>query len=153
VGRDTTVFGSLRAREAITVGRGTEIKGDVTTRNGDVRVGPGVKVWGDISADNVELHENATVDGTIRARGEMRMHTDEVIERPDESAAAMAEMAEELEDDESSTDTDDDAQGETVPTAADDTSGDADNSDADSVEADDKADDRDADDERAEPAE
>ncbi|MFC7077367.1 polymer-forming cytoskeletal protein [Haloarcula halophila] len=153
MGRDTTVFGSLRAREDIAVGRGTEIKGDVTTRSGDVRVGPGVKVWGDISADNVDLHENATVDGTIRARGEMRMHTDEVIERPDESAAAMAEMAEELEDDESSTDTDDDTQGETVPTAADDTSGDVDPSDADSVEADDKADDRDADDERAEPAE
>jgi predicted acyltransferase (DUF342 family) len=104
VGRDTTVFGSLRAREDIEVGRGTEIKGDVTTRNGDVRVGPGVKVWGDISADNVDLHENATVDGTIRARGEMRMHTEAVIERPDESAEAMAEMAEELEaDDETAT--------------------------------------------------
>ncbi|QIO22486.1 polymer-forming cytoskeletal protein [Haloarcula sp. JP-L23] len=99
VGRDNVVFGSLRAREDVLVGKGTEIKGDVTTRNGDVRVGPGTKVWGDISAKTVELHENATVDGKIRAREGMRMHTDEVLDRPDESAAAMAEMAEELESD------------------------------------------------------
>ncbi|MFC7021378.1 MULTISPECIES: polymer-forming cytoskeletal protein [Haloarcula] len=97
VGRDNVVFGSLRTRQDIVVGRGTEIKGDVTTRNGDVRIGPGAKIWGDISARTVHLHENATVDGTIRAREEMRMHTDEVLDRPDESAAAMAEMAEELE--------------------------------------------------------
>ncbi|WP_276271537.1 polymer-forming cytoskeletal protein [Haloarcula litorea] len=97
VGRDTVVFGSLRAREDVTVGKGTEIKGDVTTRGGTVRVGPGAKVWGDISAKTVELHENATVDGTIRAREEMRMHTQEVLDRPDEDAAAMAAMAEELE--------------------------------------------------------
>ncbi|WP_254273988.1 polymer-forming cytoskeletal protein [Haloarcula marina] len=104
VGRDNVVFGSLRAREDVVVGKGTEIKGDVTTRNGDVRVGPGAKVWGDISANTVELHENATVDGKIRAREEMRMHTDEVLDRPDESAVAMAEMAEELESGTNSTD-------------------------------------------------
>jgi len=108
VGRDNVVFGSLRAREDIVLGKGTEIKGDVTTRSGDVRVGPGVKVWGDISAGTVELHENATVDGKIRASDEMTMHTDEVLSRPDESAAAMAEMAEELtvEDEEASEDGD-----------------------------------------------
>jgi len=99
VGRDNTVFGSLRAREDVVVGRGTEIKGDVTTRNGDVRVGPGAKVWGDISGATVELHENATVDGTIRAREAMEMHTDAVLDRPDESAEAMAAMAEELDSD------------------------------------------------------
>ena len=101
VGRDDVVFGSLRARDDIAVGRGTEIKGDVTTRSGDVRIGPGVKVWGDVVARNVELHENATVDGTIRASGEMRMHTDEVLDGPDETAEAMAEAAEELEDEDS----------------------------------------------------
>ena len=101
VGRDDVVFGSLRARDDIAVARGTEIKGDVTTRSGDVRIGPGVKVWGDVVARNVDLHENATVDGTIRASGEMRMHTDEVLDRPDETAEAMAEAAEELEDEDS----------------------------------------------------
>ena len=98
VGRENTVFGSLRARGDIAVGRGTEIKGDVTTRGGSVEIGPGVKVWGDVVATDVALHENATVDGTIRASGEMQMHTDEVIDRPDETAEAMAAAAEELAD-------------------------------------------------------
>jgi predicted acyltransferase (DUF342 family) len=99
VGRDTIVFGSLRGKGELVVGRGTEIKGDVTTRDGDVRIGPGVKVWGDISGNDVELHENATVDGTIRASGETRLHTDEVLEWPDDDAEAMAEMAAEMEGD------------------------------------------------------
>jgi len=117
VGRDGVVFGSLRARDDIAVGRGTEIKGDVTTRSGDVRIGPGVTVWGDVVARNVDLHENATVDGTIRASGEMRMHTDEVLDRPDETAAAMAEAAEELQDgdsDDRAASDDTDAQSETA---------------------------------------
>jgi predicted acyltransferase (DUF342 family) len=98
VGWDNTVFGSLRAKGDIDVGRGTEIKGDVTTRNGRVRIGPGAHVWGDISAEDVELHENATVEGTIRVRGEMTMHTDEVVERDDGDVEAMTEMAEGLTD-------------------------------------------------------
>jgi len=99
VGRENTIFGSLRARSGIAVGRGSDIKGDVTTRGGDVRIGPGVTIWGDVVGRDVSLHENATVDGTIRASGEMQMHTDEVIERPDETAEAMAQAAEELTDD------------------------------------------------------
>ncbi|MDS0281609.1 polymer-forming cytoskeletal protein [Haloarcula onubensis] len=128
VGRDNVVFGSLRARGDVVLGRGSEIKGDVTTRDGDVRIGPGVKVWGDISANTVALHENATIDGKIRASEEMRMHTDEVLSRPDEDAEAMAEMAEELEDgddtteqaDTDTTETDhaDDAAGDDAATAA-----------------------------------
>jgi len=104
VGRDNVVFGSLRARGDVAVGRGTEIKGDVTTRGGDVRIGPGAEIWGDVAARDVELHENATVEGTIRTRGELRTHTDEVIERADETAAAMAAVAEEILDDDSSDD-------------------------------------------------
>ena len=99
VGRDNVVFGSLRARGDIVLGRGSEIKGDVTTRDGDIEIGPGVKVWGDISGKTVAIHENATIDGTIRASEEMRMHTEEVLTRPDEDAEAMAEMAQELKGD------------------------------------------------------
>ena len=71
VGADTTVFGSLRAKGDVSVGEGTEIKGDVTTRGGDVRVERGAVVWGDISAEDVELHEHAIVEGTIRVSGEL----------------------------------------------------------------------------------
>jgi predicted acyltransferase (DUF342 family) len=77
VGADNNVFGSLRAREDIDIGPGTEIHGDVTTRNGTVGVGPDVHVWGDISADNVVLHEDAIVEGSIRARGEMTLVRDD----------------------------------------------------------------------------
>jgi len=144
VGRDNVVFGSLRAREGIVLGRGSEIKGDVTTRDGDVRIGPGVEVWGDISADTVELHENATIDGKIRASQEMRMHTDEVLDRPDEDAEAMAEMAEELGD--GGNDTTEQADTDTTETAH------ADDADA-TGDATDGTDDTDADDEEQAPAE
>lgn len=112
VGRDNVVFGSLRARDGVVIGKGSDIKGDVTTRGGDVRIGPGVKVWGDISAETVAFHENATIDGKIRASEEMQMHTDEVLDRPDEDAEVMAEMAEELEGDGESTTNEDHADGE-----------------------------------------
>jgi len=71
VGPETTVFGSLRAKNDVTVGEDVEIKGDVTTRGGDVRIGDGAHVWGDISAEDVELHEHAVVEGTIRVSGEL----------------------------------------------------------------------------------
>jgi len=98
VGRDNVIFGSLRGKGDIVVGRGSDIKGNVTTRNGTVEIGPGVKVWGDVRAENVWLHENATVDGTIRASGEIQLHTESVLDEPDEDAEAMAEMAAEMEE-------------------------------------------------------
>ena len=68
-GSDTEVFGSLRSKGPIGVGRGTVVHGDVTTRSGDVRVAPGAVVRGDISCEGCVLSEAAEVDGTIRARG------------------------------------------------------------------------------------
>jgi predicted acyltransferase (DUF342 family) len=77
VGTDNNVFGSLRARGDVTVETGTRIHGDVTTRGGTVRLDEGVRVLGDVSCADLELHEDAVVDGSIRSRGEMR------IVRPD----------------------------------------------------------------------
>ncbi|WP_251343744.1 polymer-forming cytoskeletal protein [Haloplanus halophilus] len=73
VGADNNVFGSLRARGDVTVGEGTRIHGDVTTRGGAVRLDPDVRVLGDVSCNDLELHEDAVVDGSIRSRGEMRI--------------------------------------------------------------------------------
>ena len=67
VGADTEVFGSLRSKGPIRVGPRTIVHGDVTTRNGDVRIAPGVHVRGDISCERCALSEAAEVDGTIRA--------------------------------------------------------------------------------------
>ncbi|MFD1634401.1 polymer-forming cytoskeletal protein [Haloplanus ruber] len=73
VGADNNVFGSLRARGDVTVAERTRIHGDVTTRGGTVRLDPDVRVLGDVSCTDLELHEDAVVDGTIRSRGEMRI--------------------------------------------------------------------------------
>ena len=77
VGTDTTIFGSLRARGDVTVGEGTRIHGDLTTRAGDVTIESGARVLGDVSCDDLELGPDAEVDGAIRADGEITMGTTE----------------------------------------------------------------------------
>jgi predicted acyltransferase (DUF342 family) len=95
VGTDTEIFGSLRAREDINVSAGTVIHGDVTTRSGTVRVAADATVRGDVSADDVMLHDDAVVEGSIRARGEMTLLSDDsplvdTDTTTDESDAAVA---------------------------------------------------------------
>jgi predicted acyltransferase (DUF342 family) len=80
VGRDNEIFGSLRAREGITVGSETEVTGNVTTRDGTIRIGPGVNVRGDVSGEHVEVHDEATVEGAIRAQEEMSIVNEPVID-------------------------------------------------------------------------
>ena len=82
----------------MTVGAGTEVTGNVTTRSGTVRIGPGVGVRGDISGDYVEVHHDATVEGAIRARDEMSMVSEPVLDdevvggkRPSPSASVDGE--------------------------------------------------------------
>lgn len=71
VDSDTEIFGSLRARDDITVQAGSIIHGDVTTRNGTVSVDRDARILGDVSCNHLELAGTANVDGTLRARGEM----------------------------------------------------------------------------------
>ncbi|WP_459190994.1 polymer-forming cytoskeletal protein [Halosimplex sp. J119] len=104
VGADNTIFGSLRARGDVFVGEDTEIKGDVTTRNGDVSVARGATVWGDISAEDVELHEHAIVEGKIRVSGELTQVRDALGPDPDEDES-------EDDPDESAVETDETADG------------------------------------------
>jgi predicted acyltransferase (DUF342 family) len=80
VGRDNEVFGSLRAKEGITVGSGTEVTGNVTTRNGTIRIGPGTNVRGDVSGEYIEVHRDATIEGALRAREETSMVSEPVID-------------------------------------------------------------------------
>ncbi|QFU81112.1 polymer-forming cytoskeletal protein [Natronorubrum aibiense] len=77
VGTDTTIFGSLRARGDVTVGSGSRIHGDVTTRDGDVTIEEDARILGDVSCADLELGPNAEIDGTIRAGGEITMGTTE----------------------------------------------------------------------------
>jgi len=73
VGEETNLFGSLRARDDIVVGPGTKIHGDVTSRGGDVTVEDGALILGDVVGEDITIHQDADVDGTIRARGAMRL--------------------------------------------------------------------------------
>ena len=73
VGTGTTIFGSLRARDDIEVNAETVIIGDVTTRNGTVTLHAGSEVRGDISCRDLIVHEGADVDGSLRAKGEMKL--------------------------------------------------------------------------------
>ena len=73
VGERNEVFGSLRAREGITVGADTTIHGDVTTRGGTVTIRAGARVLGDISAGDLVVYDGAEIDGSLRARGEMKL--------------------------------------------------------------------------------
>jgi predicted acyltransferase (DUF342 family) len=73
IGDGNNVFGSLRARDDITVGADTRIHGDVTTRKGTVTIHEDAEVLGDVSCGDLELDEEAVVDGAVRASGEMRI--------------------------------------------------------------------------------
>ncbi|WP_049987447.1 polymer-forming cytoskeletal protein [Halobellus rufus] len=73
VGADNNIFGSLRARGDVAVGEGTRVHGDVTTRDGTVTIAAGAEILGDVSCSDLELHDDADVDGTIRASGDMRL--------------------------------------------------------------------------------
>jgi len=73
VGADNNIFGSLRARGDIAVGEGTRVHGDVTSRDGTVTISDDAQILGDVSCADLELHDDADVDGTIRASGDMRL--------------------------------------------------------------------------------
>jgi predicted acyltransferase (DUF342 family) len=73
VGADNNIFGSLRARGDVAVGEGTRVHGDVTTRDGTVTIADGAEILGDVSCADLELHDDADVQGTIRASGDMRL--------------------------------------------------------------------------------
>lgn len=85
-GKKSELFGSLRGKDDITIGRDSIIHGDVTTREGDITITDGVEIRGDVACQNCKLSENANVDGAIRARGELTL-MDPVIPWNDLEAA------------------------------------------------------------------
>lgn len=68
VGSKTTLFGSLRARDSISVSSGAEIHGNVEAQN-DVVIDEGVRILGDVEGRRVTMDEDATVDGVIKSVG------------------------------------------------------------------------------------
>jgi len=97
VGRDTEIFGSLRARGDVTLARGVDVHGDVTTRSGVVRIERGAHVRGDVACEELALDDDADIDGAIRARGEVsitRSRSADAPTGPDAGDGADATRAE-----------------------------------------------------------
>jgi len=88
VGEGTELFGSLRAKGDITVAADAVIHGDVTTRGGDVTIAEDAHIRGDVAGENVDLHDDAEVDGAIRARGAMNITRDDGEEESADEAAS-----------------------------------------------------------------
>jgi len=74
--QDTVIFGSLRARNRITVVSGVVVHGNVESGS-TVYVRKGAHILGDVKAKAIVLHEEAKVDGTIEAPHGMRIERGE----------------------------------------------------------------------------
>lgn len=72
VQQDTVIFGSLRAKNRISVVDGVTVHGNVESAS-TVYVKRGAHILGDVIARSIVLHEDAKVDGTITAPHGMRI--------------------------------------------------------------------------------
>jgi predicted acyltransferase (DUF342 family) len=66
MGNDTTLYGSIRTLEDITIGKDNSIHGNIISR-GKVYIDEGSHVLGEINAQSITIHEEARVDGVMRA--------------------------------------------------------------------------------------
>ncbi len=82
---NTTLFGSIRTRDEIKIGQNSEIHGDLITRGG-VYVDKGTRVMGEINADAIIVHEDAKIDGAMRALRGVFLMRDEECEHENEVA-------------------------------------------------------------------
>lgn len=65
-GKKLTLKGSILSEGKISIGENSTVYGNLSSK-GQVDVGRNSRVFGGIKADSVLLHENAIVDGTIKA--------------------------------------------------------------------------------------
>lgn len=72
VGENTVLFGSIRAAERIAIGPGSVVHGTVAC-GGAIEIGSGARVLGDLDGRTIDLHEQALVDGTMRAPDGLRI--------------------------------------------------------------------------------
>lgn len=70
--QDTVIFGSLRAKNRISVVDGVTVHGNVESGS-TVYVKRGAHILGDVIARSIVLHEDAKIDGTITAPHGMRI--------------------------------------------------------------------------------
>jgi predicted acyltransferase (DUF342 family) len=67
---NTTLFGSVRTREDVYIGENGIVHGDLIS-GGVVHVDKGGNVLGEIRAENIRIHEDASVEGAMRTKNEV----------------------------------------------------------------------------------
>ncbi|NLA38670.1 MAG: acyltransferase [Methanomicrobiales archaeon] len=72
VREETTIFGSLHAQKDASIAPGVVIHGDLQSA-GDAVIERGVHILGSVSCRGLTLHEDARVDGVIRAPGGLKI--------------------------------------------------------------------------------
>lgn len=72
---ETTIFGSLHVQDSASIAPGSVIHGDVQG-GGDVVIQRGAHILGDVSCKELTLHEDARVDGIIRAPDGLKIEKD-----------------------------------------------------------------------------
>ena len=69
---DTTIFGSLHLQDGASIAPGVVVHGDVQS-DGDVVIEEEVHILGSVTCRALTLHEDARVDGVIRAPGGLKI--------------------------------------------------------------------------------
>ncbi|HOB17791.1 MAG TPA: polymer-forming cytoskeletal protein [Candidatus Methanoculleus thermohydrogenotrophicum] len=72
VQEETTIFGSLHVQGDASIARGSIIHGDIQS-DGDVVIERDAHILGNVSCRGLTLHEDARVDGVIRAPGGLKI--------------------------------------------------------------------------------
>ena len=79
MGSNNTLFGSIKTTNEIVIGEGNTIHGNLVTR-GDVRINKNSHILGEINGGKVMIHEEARVDGAMRAANGVIITRDEMEE-------------------------------------------------------------------------
>jgi len=79
MGNNNTLFGSIKTTNEIVIGEGNTIHGNLVTR-GDVRINKNSHILGEINGSKVMIHEEARVDGAMRAANGVIITRDEMEE-------------------------------------------------------------------------
>jgi len=79
MGSNNTLFGSIKTTNEIVIGEDNTIHGNLVTR-GDVRINKNSHILGEINGGKVMIHEEARVDGAMRAANGVIIIRDEMEE-------------------------------------------------------------------------
>ncbi len=79
MGNNNTLFGSIKTTNEIVIGEGNTIHGNLVTR-GDVHINKDSHILGEINGGKIIIHEEARVDGAMRAANGVLITRDEMEE-------------------------------------------------------------------------